>query len=1611
MKNTVFTLQFRLALTFAMASVAACKSDEPQSAPTPPAYTQVLDEKPVAVSRTRQQVTLESADSGESVLLKVPANAVMDGVQVRVRLVASGVTKGPSAPVGDLAIEILPRELTFAVPVRARLRVPAPALNKRYAAVQATDDNNVNFAQRSPGRRVGLATDDKPDTEEWEIDLEGGGVWGVGIHSVDLGEQLGGGAVVTDQVEILLLDEEQLIFVGPPTDRRLIVVPAEQIAAASAPASGNGRLVRPLSPLRAGESLSSSAQPRVHRQTIAPPRARQIVQTVSPAPMRGRNAPFNQTVVRVRPAPFDQDPPGMVVPPRPRVVQPLPPTLPTRMRTPVNAPEDVGPWVPTGVARRSPIPVATFGRVLAAASDQLVNYEYDLPLDAAGYWGIADLDSDDPSPVANVVATPSAIDFPSTTVGQTRVSAVALTNNGAGAGTPSSLTLSGPQAGSFSLNGGCVGTALAPGATCTVNITFAPTTPGAHAAAIVVSGGAMEITVNLNGNASLPAGLSLTPQNIDFGSVVTGATSALSDITITNTGGQPAGQPTSAIAGAQAGDFSVASTTCAGMLPPGGTCVMRLHFAPTARGARTASITIAAAPGGSGQVSLTGAGQQPGDLQITPSTFSFGGVALGAASVAHVFTVSNPSDITSGVPSVGLGGANPAAFAITNNGCIGALARNASCMITVVFRPTGSGAALASLQISASPGGALATGLSGNGQAIPALTSSTNALDLGGVVQGQQGTPAAVTIGNDGDLPTGNVSIAFSGPDAADFSLATDSCTGMVVGAGGTCGAAVRFSPTALGMRTASVTFTTVPGGSRTVTLQGTGLAQASLAFSPSAANLGSVVTGQSSATTRLTLTNGGVQGSGVPALTLTGANPADFQIVAHTCMAGIPGGGNCTVDVQFSPGAAGARAAALNVSATPGGTGSVGLSGTGLRPALLVASTASADFGAVVANASNASVTVTITNAGDMTAGTPTPTISGAQAAEFSIVSNSCIGALTGGAPCELQIRFTPTGTGARTASLAVTATPGGTVPVALSGTGLGTAVMSGTPSSLTFGSQLVASASSAGLITLTNGGTATTGTVTLAVTGNNPGDFTTSTACSALAPGDSCAVSVTFTPAESGARSATLTMQATPGGTVLTNLSGSGFTPPALGITPTSLDFGTVVQGSSSTAQIFTVLNSGGSVSSVPNVSLGGANAALFTLTSNGCTAVIPAGVSCTIAVTFTPAAGAAPGAANASLIVAATAGGTPSSTLTGTVRENAIFVATTGTAGNPGTRTQPLRSVQDGVDAAAAAGISRVLVATGSYTPGNGGLSGSAIAGLTLATPVTVSGGYDAAFSGFVSNSVLDVQQGASHVVWISSSNVIIRDLTLQGGTGGGADAVHHYGGGVYVYNGSTQIETILLERLIVQNCASLQDGAGICIFGNTYVTVADSTIANNSASNGVGGLYVSRGRYHTVRNVVFSGNTGYHGALASLDVFDATFEGIQTTGNTGSSGSDGFNMWGGFNVVLRNSDFNEDTVGLFLNASSGSGITNLTIENNVFRNTLGGTNATAIFEGQTPLEPQNFINNRFDLTGLTRLYRNGDPSGVFTLATPAGLTVLNTPGHPDHTIVNTSGNIAY
>jgi hypothetical protein len=128
--------------------------------------------------------------------------------------------------------------------------------------------------------------------------------------------------------------------------------------------------------------------------------------------------------------------------------------------------------------------------------------------------------------------------------------------------------------------------------------------------------------------------------------------------------------------------------------------------------------------------------------------------------------------------------------------------------------------------------------------------------------------------------------------------------------------------------------------------------------------------------------------------------------------------------------------------------------------------------------------------------------------------------------------------------------------------------------------------------------------------------GDFTiTSNNCSAVAGGASCQITVVFTPTALGARTGTLTV-ASSGNTLSASLSGTGT--PGFTMSPTSLSYGNLDIGASSSQTFLLTSLASGPLPVPPFVTTG-----QYSISTAACGNSVPALGHCNVTVTFLPTA----------------------------------------------------------------------------------------------------------------------------------------------------------------------------------------------------------------------------------------------------------------------------------------------------------------------------------------------------------------------------------------------------
>ncbi len=292
--------------------------------------------------------------------------------------------------------------------------------------------------------------------------------------------------------------------------------------------------------------------------------------------------------------------------------------------------------------------------------------------------------------------------------------------------------------------------------------------------------------------------------------------------------------------------------------------------------------------------------------------------------------------------------------------------------------------------------------------AAPAVTLTPDSLQYPMANVGSTSQPQTVLLRNMGTSSLSISSIVATG----DFAE-SDNC-GTSVPAAGTCTLSVTFTPTAAGTRSGSIQILDNASGSpHVVTLSGSGagpiatLTPASLTFSVQQIST-------SSAAKAVSLTNTGNLTLNVSSIQITG----DFAQV-NNCPSTLAVSSSCTINITFTPTATGTRNGTIAFSDNAQGSPQiVNLTGIGSAAPAPIASVspASLAFPVQAVTTSSTAQIVTLTNTG-----TSTLTVGSIKTTGDFVQLNNCPSTLATNAKCTINVTFTPTGSGTRNGTVAI--------------------------------------------------------------------------------------------------------------------------------------------------------------------------------------------------------------------------------------------------------------------------------------------------------------------------------------------------------------------------------------------------------------------------------------------------------------------------------------------------------------------------------------------------------------------------------------------------------------
>jgi hypothetical protein len=540
------------------------------------------------------------------------------------------------------------------------------------------------------------------------------------------------------------------------------------------------------------------------------------------------------------------------------------------------------------------------------------------------------------TPTPLVTVSPNGLFFGAQPVGMnSQTDTVTVTNNQA-----VTLNISGIAAsGDFSQTNTC-GSGLATHASCTVAVTFRPTTTGIRTGQVTINddaAGSPQV-INMTGTGGGPV-VSLGSTSLSFKSFPQ-TTTASKTVKLTNVG-SAALTVGSVVA---SGDYSVTSN-CVGSIAPSGACNISVSFTPTVIGTILGEVTITDnAPGSSHLISLSGVGLTT--LAVTPASLTFATTLVGSNSATQSMTITNNAStsqtfsyVVSGNFTAVPGGSLPcsAGQPVTLN--------PGFCTLSVGFSPTTNGSIKGSVTVTDTAGGVaynpqlVSLVGTGNGGTTAALSGTPAGLGFGSVVVGKSFGPKTITVSNTSASPVSILGVAASG----DFAMAltgSNRCVAntTILQPGRSCSLPVTVAPTTTGFLEGSVTLTDNAASGPTTQvfdLVVTGVWPVSLL--PARLTFSAQGVGTTSSAQIVTVSNysgsvvalNSIVPSGHFAVVSGGSSPCGTSI--PVAIGQLPG--TCTFGVTFTPAATGLIKGVISVSHNAAGNNSpqiVSITGTG---------------------------------------------------------------------------------------------------------------------------------------------------------------------------------------------------------------------------------------------------------------------------------------------------------------------------------------------------------------------------------------------------------------------------------------------------------------------------------------------------------------------------------------------------------------------------------------------------------------------------------------------------------------------------------------------------------
>ena len=294
---------------------------------------------------------------------------------------------------------------------------------------------------------------------------------------------------------------------------------------------------------------------------------------------------------------------------------------------------------------------------------------------------------------------------------------------------------------------------------------------------------------------------------------------------------------------------------------------------------------------------------------------------------------------------------------------------------------------------------------------------------------GEPSSPVVFTVKNLGSVTSGQRRIALGGTTAADFKIASETCSSNALVVGAACTVSVVYAPSPWPIVSGNATLTITDAGtgaSVSATLQGWRCDTATSMTLAGGSDLGSVAPGALGPVVLFTVTNIGSGLCGALGTITPVVSGSNIAIASNTCTGTqlLNTGDTCTIGLRLAPpttASLGTIAAMLTVSASHAVVSAsvVGKIVSGQPPR---ANPTSISFGPVPVNQPSAIQTVTISNDGSTPYTPLTVTLSGTGVGQVSIVGNTCNVPIQPASSCVVSVRYVPADTMGINGSITIT-------------------------------------------------------------------------------------------------------------------------------------------------------------------------------------------------------------------------------------------------------------------------------------------------------------------------------------------------------------------------------------------------------------------------------------------------------------------------------------------------------------------------------------------------------------------------------------------------------------